>query len=117
LFGVKKELASSGGEPVVGEVSSTAGSPVTATETPSGPIQVNVQVRSKNRGAFLKVSMTIRGVEIIPPSDSRDAWELVFLIKSLLTWVGTQGRGAKADIETAQRRLKLPPGEYVSQGY
>jgi hypothetical protein len=71
----------------------------------------------KEQGAFLKVSMTIRGVEIIPPSDSRDAWELMFLIKSLLTWVGTQGRGAKADIETAQRRLKLPPGEYVSQGY
>ena len=62
----------------------------------------------------MKVSMTIRGVEIIPPSESRDAWDLVFLIRAALASVGMRSPTDMEYIAQVQRWLNLPPGDYLA---
>jgi len=61
----------------------------------------------------VNVSMVISGVEIIPPSEARDAWHLALLIRACLA----QGTPVYADlpyIEQVQRVwLKLPSGTRV----
>jgi hypothetical protein len=57
--------------------------------------------------------MTIRGVEIIPPSDSTHAWELAFLVRAALSRVRTDSPspGDMEYLAQAQRWLRLQPDE------
>ena len=59
--------------------------------------------------------MKIRGVEIIPPTASRVAWELAFLIRAVLATRGMRLPADEQYIAQVQRAwLNLPPGPHVA---